>query len=282
MSLYQVKYSFYLQNTNLLVHSDHKPLLKIFRGHTDNDKCKSWGLDATAIPRHVKVQHIKGIANDLADSMWRLRGVGLYQDFDFKDHQQEFSAPFEPLPPVEPATHMSIEVNEIFITPNIEKWTQNFNALHDLPTTQADKARMSLENVSPADIPHLEQNLMSLPELAPDKVIKLQKNDSLCRNILQHIHCNKNDNYFIDATGILHKKVTNFNSTFSAMVKAQSLVKYLLHASHYSLGHIGATELYHFLKRLFYFQGTRKKIHRSFRSCHKCQIMNWRKSHFIN
>ena len=91
------KCSFYLQNADLLVHSDHKPLLKIFTG-------------------------------------------GLYHDLDFKDHQQEFSAPFEPMPPVEPVIHMPLEVNEIFIAPNIEKLMQNYDALHDFPTAQTDEA----------------------------------------------------------------------------------------------------------------------------------------------
>ena len=43
--------------------------------------------------------------------------------------------------------------------------------------------------------------------------------------------------------GILHKSVINFNSTFSAMAVPQILIKYLLHASHDWLGHIGATKL---------------------------------------
>ena len=47
------KCAFYLQNTNLLVHSDHKPLLNIFTGHTNNEKCNTWGLEAAAIPRYV-------------------------------------------------------------------------------------------------------------------------------------------------------------------------------------------------------------------------------------
>ena len=63
------------------------PLLKIFTGHTDNDKCNTWGLEATAIPRRVKVQHIKGIASVLGDSISRLGAVGLYHDIDFKDDQ---------------------------------------------------------------------------------------------------------------------------------------------------------------------------------------------------
>ena len=61
--------------------------------------------------------------------------------------------------------------------------------------------------------------------------------------------------------GILHKKVINFNSTFSAVVIPQIHIKYLLHDSHNSLGYTGATTLYHFIKRLSYFQGVRKKIH---------------------
>ena len=48
--------------------------------------------------------------------------------------------------------------------------------------------------------------------------------------------------------GILHKKVTDFNSTFSSLVIPEILIKCLLHASHYSLGHAGATNLYHFIK----------------------------------
>ena len=94
------KCSFYLQNT---------------------DKCNTWGLEAAAIPRRVKLQHIKEITNVLADSISRLRAVGFYHDIDLKDHQQEFSVPFELLPPVEPATHMLLEVNEVFIAPNIKK-----------------------------------------------------------------------------------------------------------------------------------------------------------------
>ena len=112
-------------------------------GHTDNEKFNTWGLEATAILRCVKGQHIK--ANILVDSVLRLRAVGLYHDPDFKDHQQKFSAPFEPLPSVEPVTDILLEVNEILIAPNIEKPVQNYNTLHDLPTAQTDEAKLSLE-----------------------------------------------------------------------------------------------------------------------------------------
>ena len=85
------KCSFYLQNADLLVCLDPKPLLKIFMGNTNNEKCNTWGLEATAIPRCVTVQHIKGIASVLADSVSRLRAVGLYHVLSSKDCQQELS-----------------------------------------------------------------------------------------------------------------------------------------------------------------------------------------------
>ena len=93
---------------------------------------------------------------------------------------------------------------------------------------------------------------MSLPELTPEKIIKLQKNDTFYNNIIHHMHCNTNNNYFTVAMGILHKKVIDFNSTFSSVVVPKILIRYLLHTSHDSLGYVEATKLYHFLIRLYY------------------------------
>ena len=119
-----------------------KPLLKVFTGHNDNDKCNTWGLEATAIPKHVKVQHIKGIANVLANSVSRIRAVGLYHDLDFKGHHNKFSAPFEPLLLIHPMTHTTLEIYEVYITSYIEKHMQNYDALHDLTNKQTDKAEL--------------------------------------------------------------------------------------------------------------------------------------------
>ena len=98
------------------------------------------------------------------------------------------------------------------------------------------------------DAPQLEQKLMSLPEVTPDKITLLQQKDTFCNNILIHLHCNPHDKYFTDSMGILHKKVIDFNSTFSSVVVPKVLIRNLLHASHNLIGHIGATKLYHFIK----------------------------------
>ena len=101
--------------------------------------------------------------------------------------------------------------------------------------------------MSAADIPHLEEYFMSMPELTPVKVIKLQKSYGFCKNALQHIGCSKFKNHFQDATGVILKKVVDFNIVFSAVVVTQILIKYVLHASYDLLGHVRATQLYHFL-----------------------------------
>ena len=65
--------------------------------------------------------------------------------------------PFEPLPPVEPVTHMLLEVNEVFIAPDIEKLMQTYHTLHDSPTGKTnDNVKLSLENALPADVLQLE------------------------------------------------------------------------------------------------------------------------------
>ena len=69
---------------------------------------------AATIPRHVKGQHIKGIANILADSVSILRAVGLYHDPECKDNLQELGKPFEPLPSVEQSIHTPKEVHKSF------------------------------------------------------------------------------------------------------------------------------------------------------------------------
>ena len=51
-------------------------------------KCNTWDLEAAAIPRYVKVQHIKGIANIIANSVSGLITVGLHHGPDSKYHQQ--------------------------------------------------------------------------------------------------------------------------------------------------------------------------------------------------
>ena len=115
-----------------------------------NDKCNIWGSEAAAIPRKVKVQHKKRIVNILADSVSRLTAVGIYHDIDSNDHEQEFSTPFKPLPPVEPVIHTLLEVNDAVINSDIERLMQAYDTLNDPPTAQSgDDVNLSLKMHQP-------------------------------------------------------------------------------------------------------------------------------------
>ena len=56
------------------------PFTKSTQAALKMKKCNACSLEAITIPRHVKLQHIKGIANILADSVSRLKAVGLNHD----------------------------------------------------------------------------------------------------------------------------------------------------------------------------------------------------------
>ena len=123
---------------------------------------------------------------------------------------------------------------------------------------------------------------MSLSKLTPEKITQLQKNDIFCNNIINHMHCKLTWKLLHICHGHLTQKVTDFNSTFSPVVVPKIVIKYLLYTSHDSLGHVGATKLYHFIKRLYYFSGMQKIIHKYIRTCQKCQIMNLQKPNYTN
>ena len=170
----QSKMVIYLCKSVLSVQSDNKPLLKIFTDNTDKEKCNTWDLEAATIPKRLKVQHIKNIAIILADSVSRLKAVGLYHDLDFQNSQPELGTTFETLPPMEQATHTPVTVHKISIEPNVKTLAKQFTI------SQIGNPDISLEDVSPKDEPHLEHKVMSLSKFMPDKIIQLQKNYTFC------------------------------------------------------------------------------------------------------
>ena len=98
------------------------------------------------------MKHIKGIANILADSGSRLKGVGLYHDLDFQNSQPGFCTPFQPLLPVEQVTHASITVHKHFTKPNVGTLGKQFMV------SQIENPDIPLECVFSKDAPNLDKN----------------------------------------------------------------------------------------------------------------------------
>ena len=64
------KLTYYLEDADITLRSDHLPLKKFLAKNTLNSKVNNWAIEI--LPFHIKFKYIKGIKNTLADTMSRL------------------------------------------------------------------------------------------------------------------------------------------------------------------------------------------------------------------
>ena len=74
-----LRMSFYLTDSEVIIHSDHKPLQKFIYALTANDRVNDWAFQIHAICRTIHFQFIKGTSNVLSDSLSRLSYYNLYE-----------------------------------------------------------------------------------------------------------------------------------------------------------------------------------------------------------
>ena len=73
-----------------MVRCDHAPLWKFVYSVTKTDKENNWSQKIHAIIPHIESKHIKGKENILANSLSRLRWLGLHDDNDLEKPGQEY------------------------------------------------------------------------------------------------------------------------------------------------------------------------------------------------
>ena len=64
------KLTYYLEDADVLLRSDHLPLKKFLEKNTLNSKINNWAVEIS--PFRIEFEYIKGIKNTLADTMSRL------------------------------------------------------------------------------------------------------------------------------------------------------------------------------------------------------------------
>ena len=72
-----------------MVRSDHATLLEILPSLTKNNKVNNWSQEMHAVTPHIEIEHMKGKDIVLADSLSRLRCLGLHDDNDPEEPGQE-------------------------------------------------------------------------------------------------------------------------------------------------------------------------------------------------
>ena len=64
------KFTYYLEDADVTLRSDHLPLKKFMAQNTLNSKVKNWAIEIS--PFQITFEYIKGIKNTLADMMSQL------------------------------------------------------------------------------------------------------------------------------------------------------------------------------------------------------------------
>ena len=62
-----IRWNYYLQGSDIIVHNDHKPLQKFLHGKNSNNKVNKWSLELT--PYNITFEWISGAHNKAADCL---------------------------------------------------------------------------------------------------------------------------------------------------------------------------------------------------------------------
>ena len=94
------KLSYYLQDADITLRSDHLPLKKFLSKNTLNTKVNNWAIEIS--PYRIQFEYIKGIKNTLADTMSRLIKITPEIELEPEPTGQEYGYEvFEELQPIE-------------------------------------------------------------------------------------------------------------------------------------------------------------------------------------
>ena len=159
------KLTYYLEDAEITLRSDHLPLKRFLQRNTLNTKVNNWAVEIS--PFKISFEYIKGIKNTLADTMSRL--VALDPDNQLVDEPEGFEYGYYAFDNIDPIK-TQVEVNEM-----------------------TNKVVVITSVASPGeDITLLIEDI---------KLIELQKEDKFCKNILNMLANNKLQNknpYYVE------------------------------------------------------------------------------------
>ena len=232
------KLTFYVTGSDITVKSDHLPLKKFLEKQTMNAKVNNWAVELEQFK--IKMEWIQGAKNTLADSLSRLLEMTPEAELEKEPDGQEFgTACFEEMDAVQ--THV------VYIE--------------------------NVETLSVTTPPEAFQEV-SLP-LKLAQMIKLQKADTECRDIVKKLRNNKNiERIYILEEGCLKRLWIEDHQTFKCTVIPKVLRDPLLVLAHDKNGHNGSRRSYMALKRNYYWPNMKKEVVQHCKNCRECVLQN--------
>ena len=160
------KLSYYLEDAEIILRSDHLPLKKFLQRNTLNTKVNNWAVEIS--PYKIQFKYVKGIKNTLADTMSRL-----------------------------------IQIDpEAKLCPEQKGYEFGYYAFEDMEPIKCEV--QEIETTQPSDPIPLPQEEIRLP-LSDEKLQALQAEDKFCKDIsnkLQQEQLQSRNPYYIE-NGIL-------------------------------------------------------------------------------
>ena len=243
-----LRMSFYLTDSEVIIHSDHKPLQKFIYTLTANDRVNDWAFQIHAICRMIHFQFIKGMSNVLSDSLSRLSYYDLYEKPKPEKPGFKFGKP-----KVEVSEDMYKPLKTAYQDEGLSIFTLTQDPTGDLDS-DAQQTHVKLEKrISEETIKQLQQTEFK------EILGKIEKH----KEKLSHL-------YLTDKEGILRRVVRENNLKLEVIVVPRELTKILLFEVHEALAHPGQLKMYMFLRRCYFWKNMRMDVNAFVRNCSAC------------
>ena len=234
------KLTYYLEDADVTLRSDHLPLKKFLAKNTLNSKVNNWAIEIS--PFQITFEYIKGIKNTLADIMSQLIDIDPQIQSEPEPEGYEFSYyTFNLLP--------TLEVTNVETTQktSLETW--------DRDASDEDLWKLLIGN---------------------DILSTLQQEDEFCKNILSQIEKGNliEGQLYLIRNNILKRYVIDGDDTYETVVIPRTLTPQILQMAHDELGHNGTHRTYILLKRLYYWKGLKPSVEKHIKMCYQCQRRN--------
>ena len=232
------KLTYYLEDADVSLRSDHLPLKKFLAKNTLNSKVNNWAIEIS--PFRITFEYIKGIKNALADTMSRLIEIDPQVQQEPEPEGYEFGYyTFDNLP--------NIEVTDIEST---------LNSIKDIKTKDTSG-----------------NSFQGFP-INNDVLQKLQQEDVFCKNMLSQIRKGNiiDVQLYLVKDNILKRYFMEGNNIYETTVVPRALTGQILRMAHNELGHNGTQRTYTILKRLYYWKGL--SVEKHIKMCYQCQRRN--------
>ena len=192
------KLTYYLEDADVTLRSDHLPLKKFLAKNALNSKVNNWAIEISSF--QITFEYIKGIKNTLTDMMSQLIDIDPQVQPESESKGYEFgNYTFDPLP--------ALEVT------NVE-------------TTKKGSLETQDEDAS-------DKELWKLP-ISEDTLSKLHQEDEFCKNILSQIEKGNiiEGQLYLIRDKILKRYIIDGDSTYETIVILRTLATQILQMAH--------------------------------------------------